>query len=208
MPNVAQAVESMQAFQQLKTRLLDDNDTVTISGKRYIKRSGWRKIALAFNISVEITSIEHETRDGIYIVRARAKATAPSGRVSEEIGACDSSEFSGAIAATVHNIETKAATRAINRAISNLVGGGEVSAEEFIEQRQETDDIGEMINRIKWNKNNDGSLWAYTLNKDGSKIPEVETLLALIETAPDKKYIHGGEEFTTDNKYLRRRAKQ
>lgn len=33
--------------------------------------------------------------------------------------------------ATLHNIESKAATRAINRAISDLVGGGEVSAEEI-----------------------------------------------------------------------------
>jgi hypothetical protein len=137
-PNVVEAVSTMRAFQELKSKLLDENDVVEIEGKKYIKRSGWRKIALAFNISTEIVEVSREEKDGKYIVRVKARAIAPNGRVSEEIGVCDSSEFeSGRLKASIHNIETKAATRALNRAISNLVGGGEVSAEEII-----TDDEG------------------------------------------------------------------
>jgi len=124
----------MKAFQELKQKVLDANDTVTISGKQYIKRSGWRKIAMAFNISTEVVKIEREKIDDkTYVVRVIARARAPGGRVSEEAGVCDSTEFErGNLQGTLHNIETKAVTRAINRAISNLVGGGEVSAEEII----------------------------------------------------------------------------
>jgi len=133
-PNVQAALEVMRAFQELKQKVLDANDTVTISGKQYIKRSGWRKIAMAFNISTEVVKIEREKIDDkTYVVRVIARARAPGGRVSEEAGVCDSTEFErGALQGTLHNIETKAVTRAINRAISNLVGGGEVSAEEII----------------------------------------------------------------------------
>ena len=38
-PNVQAALEVMKAFQELKQKVLDANDTVTISGKQYIKRS-------------------------------------------------------------------------------------------------------------------------------------------------------------------------
>jgi len=142
-PNVVEAITSMRAFQELKSKLLDENDVVEIEGKKYIKRSGWRKIALAFNISTEIVEVSREEKDEKYIVRVKARAVAPNGRVSEEIGVCDSSEFeSGRLKASIHNIETKATTRALNRAISNLVGGGEVSAEEII-----ADDEGSSTNQ-------------------------------------------------------------
>ena len=132
-PNVQAALEIMRAFQELKQKVLDANDMVTISGKQYTKRSGWRKIAMAFNISTEIVKIEREKIDNVYVVRVIARATAPGGRISEEAGVCDSTEFErGNLQGTLHNIETKAVTRAINRAISNLVGGGEVSAEEIL----------------------------------------------------------------------------
>ena len=132
-PDVKGALEIMRAFQELKQKVLDANDMVTISGKQYIKRSGWRKIAMAFNISTEVVKIEREKIDNVYVVRVIARATAPGGRISEEAGVCDSTEFErGNLQGTLHNIETKAVTRAINRAISNLVGGGEVSAEEII----------------------------------------------------------------------------
>ncbi|MDG6967382.1 MAG: hypothetical protein JRN58_05200 [Nitrososphaerota archaeon] len=131
-PDVKGAVDVMRQFQALKCDLLAGEDVVLISGKHHVKRSGWRKIALAFNISVSLVDVQREkTADGKYVVRVRARATAPNGRFSEEIAVCDSSEFErGRLEGTLHNIESKAATRAINRAVSDLVGGGEVSAEE------------------------------------------------------------------------------
>ena len=132
-PDVQGALEVMRAFQELKQKVLDANDVVIINGKQYIKRSGWRKIAMAFNISTEIVKIQREKIDNAYIVEVIARARTPMGRISEEIAVCDTTEFErGNLQGTLHNIETKATTRAINRAISNLVGGGEVSAEEII----------------------------------------------------------------------------
>jgi hypothetical protein len=137
-PNVEGTVEAMNEFQKLKQKVLNANDTVTISGKQYIKRSGWRKIAMAFNISTEIVKIEREKIDDTYVVRVIARAKNIGGRVSEEAAVCDSTEFErGNLQGTLHNIETKAVTRAINRAISNLVGGGEVSAEEIVKGPEE-----------------------------------------------------------------------
>ena len=132
-PDVQGALEVMRAFQELKQKVLDANDVVTINGKQYIKRSGWRKIAMAFNISTEVVKIQREKIDNAYVVEVIARARTPMGRISEEAAVCDTTEFErGNLQGTLHNIETKAVTRAINRAISNLVGGGEVSAEEII----------------------------------------------------------------------------
>jgi len=138
LPNVELAKKAMLQFEKIKSEILNDTDTVIIAGKKYIKRSGWRKIALAFNITTEIVKIEREKIDDKYIIRVIARAKAPNGRISEEVGICDSSEFNkGELKFTYHNAETKATTRAINRAISNLVGGGELSAEEIIEGPEE-----------------------------------------------------------------------
>jgi hypothetical protein len=137
MPNVQMTIEVMRLFQEIKEKVLDDNDIVFIGNRKYIKRSGWRKIALAFNITTEIKEIQREKIDDKYVVRVVARAIAPNGRISEEVGISDSSEFTGNLKASMHNIESKAVTRAINRAISNLVGGGELSAEEILEGPEE-----------------------------------------------------------------------
>ena len=138
-PDVDAAIESMKAFQSLKAKLLGQDDTIMISKKQYIKRSGWRKISLAFNIATEIVQVERTEQEGKFVVRVRARAKAPNGRVAEDLGVCDSSEFErGNLTPTLHNVESKAATRAINRAISDLVGGGEISAEEIIQGEEKS----------------------------------------------------------------------
>ena len=235
-PNVQAALDVVQAMQDIKARLLDENDVVEIQGKKYIKRSGWRKVALAFNISTEIVSVEREKIGDIYVVRVRARASALIGkgiiRISEEVGVCDSSEFTGNLKPTLHNIEAKATTRAINRAISNLVGGGELSAEEIIQGSEETvSQNGErsngsatngirdietpdstvknafemVIEKIPWRENENGTRWAYIRNKDGSISPEVEALLTMIKSNPEGTYTLNGKEYTADDKYLRER---
>ncbi len=137
-PDVEGTISALGKFLELKEKVLQKDDAMVIAGKKYIKRSGWRKIALAFNISTEIISVERDYSSNLKIVHVKARATAPNGRVSEEIASCDSTEFDSRVRFSVHNLETKAATRAINRAISNLVGGGEVSAEEITQGNDET----------------------------------------------------------------------
>jgi len=136
-PDVKGTIETLGKFLELKEKVLQKDDVIVIAGKKYIKRSGWRKIALAFNISTEIVSVDRDYVSNLKICHVKARATATNGRVSEEIASCDSSEFDSKVKFSIHNLETKAATRAINRAISNLVGGGEVSAEEIIQGEEE-----------------------------------------------------------------------
>ena len=190
-PNVVEAVSTMRAFQELKSKLLDENDVVQIEGKKYIKRSGWRKIALAFNISTEIVEVSREEKDGKYIVRVKARAVAPNGRISEELGVCDSSEFeNGRLKPSIHNIETKATTRALNRAISNLVGGGEVSAEEI------ADDEGSQPQESQPQPQSQGSQPQQTINIQWkqSRNPNIEYTPASTAVALAKQIENNGGE--------------
>lgn len=139
LPDVDKAARAMVLFQELKKRVLDSDDVQTISGKAYIKRSGWRKIAFAFNVDTQVVSVEKELLDAPkgWTVTVKARAVSPGGRIAEDVATCDAEEIKKSrMEPTLHNIETKAATRAINRAISDLVGGGIVSAEELNEAEQ------------------------------------------------------------------------
>ena len=163
--SVAQLYEN---FEEMKSQILDvDGDTQKIGGSRFIEKSGWRKIATAFNLSVEVIEERREVIDGVVIYTIKSKAEAPNGKSSTEIAKCASNEsnhmdYLGDSKQEVekstehsvddedvlkvdgkwrrlkeprevndHNIAATAATRSKNRAISDCVGGGEVSAEEI-----------------------------------------------------------------------------
>ena len=111
--------------------LLNDDDYAVIKGRKHRKRSGWAKLRKAFAINTEII---RERRleigdDWGYLITVRASH--PSGRFEEADGAIMASELvNGNIEPTVHNIRAKALTRAKNRASSDVLGAGVVSAEE------------------------------------------------------------------------------
>lgn len=134
-PIVRQAVsaevmkEQMRQFQNLKASLLDKSDIATIQNKPFIKRSGWRKLALAFNLSDEIIKEEKEVIGDEFEWRIWVKAWAPNGRFSTGIGGCCSDERD--FAHLRHDVYATAHTRAKNRALSDLIGSGEVSWEEL-----------------------------------------------------------------------------
>lgn len=131
-PDIKQTKASIEAFDQLKNNLLElGKDKVVIGDKLAITRAGFSKIALAFNISTSIVKIERTNTDSDYIVYAVARATAPNGRYAEGNASCSASEFTNKIQATIHNVDSKAVTRATNRSIANLVGGGILSKEEL-----------------------------------------------------------------------------
>ncbi len=120
----------MKLFQRMKASLLDKNkDIATISGEPYIKRSGWRKFALAFNISDEIIKEERDVFGDDFTWRIWVKAWAPNGRSVVGIGACSSEERE--FAHLQHDVYAVAHTRAKNRALSDLIGSGEVSWDEL-----------------------------------------------------------------------------
>lgn len=161
-------------FEEVKSDLLSKEDRQSISGNVFITKSGWRKIATAFNISSKIIEEKRVVEDDI-VVRwmAKSSATAPNGVSATQVGMSASNESNymemlldksdaekGTTISDVainhdlileevalvdgafrrikqphevsdHDIIATAATRAKNRAISDLVGGGEVSAEEL-----------------------------------------------------------------------------
>ena len=68
--------------------------------------------------------------DGDWGTKVTYRAQSPSGAFADGDGACMVSEKHGK-SGTVHNVRSHAHTRAFNRAVSNLVGFGEVSADEL-----------------------------------------------------------------------------
>ena len=118
------------AFEAMKARLLVDDDYQAIAGKRYIKRSGFRKIAVYFGLSDRILEQERIDReDKSFTWRFVVEVRAPNGRTSVGAGMCDSNERK--FAHLEHDVLATAHTRAKSRAISDIVAGGAVSAEEM-----------------------------------------------------------------------------
>lgn len=130
-----EVLAAWQQFQELKRSLLTLDDYQEIQGRARIKKSGWRKIAAAFGISDQILREErreHGTpgQPGYYFVwEITSRAIAPNGRYADAVGSCASNERR--FAHTDHDVRAVAHTRSKNRAVADLVGGGEVSAEEI-----------------------------------------------------------------------------
>lgn len=159
--NIDEVVEMYNQFEEIKSKLLDRSDLTEIQGKPHVNKSGWRKIATAFNVSVELVDSEIWVEDGVVKAKAVARASASNGKTATAGAMCASNESNHMVAlenhpektdpqdedvyrvdgkwrvlmdpkeVNEHNVISIAETRAKNRAISDLVGGGEVSAEEM-----------------------------------------------------------------------------
>src|SRR5439155_12988301 len=116
-------------IQELKAKLITAKDKITIQGKPYILKSGWRTLAFAFNLSDEVVYHEKEEKDGVITWRIHTRVTAPNGRSVVGVAACSSNERR--FAHPSHDVYAMASTRSKNRAISDILGLGEVSAEEM-----------------------------------------------------------------------------
>jgi len=138
----AQMVEGLRLYRELQHALDQQmpDALLVLDGKTFRKKQAWRAMAIAFNLTVQAVTAEADERtvvgileDGSenYAYRVTYKATAPSGRSVTGDGMCTAAEKSrGKLRASEHNVRSHAHTRAFNRAVSNLVGFGEVSAEE------------------------------------------------------------------------------
>ena len=136
--DVREVKATMDTYQQGLRSILDDSDWQNTGDGRFVKKSGWRKIATWFGLSVSITSQRVERDEEGMPLRASviARATAANGRYSEGDGHCsvDERRFSGPRgnkSKLENDLIATATTRAKNRAISDLVGMGAVSAEEI-----------------------------------------------------------------------------
>lgn len=155
-------------FEEMKEGLLKKGEDTTTIGKgksksTFVNKSGWRKIATAFNVSVEVVQKEKEVSDGVLTWRVLARAVAPNGKTAESWSTCASNEsnhmeylqsvgddekkqddvfkvdgkwrrLKDPREVNEHDILATSETRAKNRAISDLVGGGSVSAEEVTKE--------------------------------------------------------------------------
>ncbi|MBQ6512075.1 hypothetical protein [Methanobrevibacter sp.] len=151
MVDVDGAAAFMDNYQELVKALLDDEEDYQ-GGKK--KKSAWRKLATAFNISDCVVEKEIIREDNYQIISAffMVKCTLPNGRSC--IGVGDASifdkirysstkkheadketpsnfELRGRFTNAEHDVIATAHTRAKSRAIADLIGAGEVSAEEL-----------------------------------------------------------------------------
>lgn len=84
-------VAAQDAYQEVCRKLLDANDIQVIGQKEFKKRSAWNKLSVAFGVSTEVLRTTHERNERGRIIRTECvvRATAPNGRFSDGIGACD-----------------------------------------------------------------------------------------------------------------------
>ena len=123
------ARNAMVTYQRICQSMLEPGDLQKIGDKQFKKKSAWRKLARAFSISDEIVKEEHEVTEKYEVWRIHVRAFTQSGRSAIGVGACSSRERQ--FSHVDHDLYATAHTRAKNRAISDLIGSGEVSAEEM-----------------------------------------------------------------------------
>lgn len=130
-PMAAQA--AIAEYEALKAAIIRPGDVQKIQGRDFLKKSFWRRVATCFGLSLELVSETrgHDEKGGLFY-SVIYRAVAPNGRVMTADGYCSQSE-QGRGGWPEHNVRATAHTRAKNRAISDLVGGGEVSADELTE---------------------------------------------------------------------------
>lgn len=128
------------AYDAAVSSLVGPNDVQVEGGRTFKKKSAWRKLARHFCLDTSLVR-ESLRRDGeTFTAIVVMRASAPWGQSCEAIGACGSDEQSGRRKITTADALATAQTRATNRAISDLIAMGEVSADEVTrgqpEQRQ------------------------------------------------------------------------
>jgi hypothetical protein len=157
---VEQALARWDAYQELTRKLLDPTDYQATGQKRFKKKSAWRKYANAFHLSDRVVHEEIVRDDDGWprYARVRVAAAYPDGRSAEADHECHITErccprsrgnpcsksgwdkrhicCQAGCDGRTHwshpgDIPATALTRAKNRAISDLIGAGEVSAEEM-----------------------------------------------------------------------------
>ena len=129
--DVDTALREWEAYQELTEKLLDESDYQQTKNGSFKKKSAWRKYGRAFKISDKILEKEIVRDEEGRVISADfvVRAWTQDGREGEGIASCDkweNKQFN-----KNHDIISTAHTRAKNRAISDMIGAGEVSAEEL-----------------------------------------------------------------------------
>jgi len=106
--------------------ILSDKDFADVNGRIEITRDGALKILSSLPISYEITTLEQEIKPEYAKVSVRLSLEFHKTgitRTTEGIGICEKWELENSRSYSLHNLITKAETRAIKRAIETALGG-------------------------------------------------------------------------------------
>ena len=138
--NGEQFAESFRTYQALQAAIdaAMPSEIVLIKNTPYRKKGYWKALRAAFNLTVECVHderVEVTMPDGAidWGWNVRYRASAQNGSFVDGDGSCFATEKVSSFSpnATEHNVRAHAHTRASNRAISSLVGFGEVSYAEM-----------------------------------------------------------------------------
>jgi len=134
-PALAQQQKLAAAYDAACASLIGDNDVQKEGARTFKKKSAWRKLARHFNISTGVVRVERDMVGDNFLATVIVRATGPWGQSAEAVGACGTDEAVGRRVITIADSIATAETRATNRAVSNLIAMGEVSAEEIGERK-------------------------------------------------------------------------
>lgn len=161
---VATIREAFTDYQAVKNAVITAEDIQDIGSRKFVKKSGWRKLAVAMGVSAELQTRTYDRDEQGRVIQAEVivRAIAPNGRSMDGMGICDYRERCCPRAYATdavckngskyhthctlecdgfnhfskpqHDLPATAFTRALNRACSDLFGFGEVSAEEVTDR--------------------------------------------------------------------------
>jgi hypothetical protein len=138
-PSAASATMRLKTYREIQ-RAFDremPDAIMEIQGKKFRKKSYWRAIGTEYLLNLEVVSEGFtELADGDWKYDFVCRATSPNGRFADGDGTCTASEKvdrngNPTKMQTHHNVRSHAKTRATNRALTDLVAFGEVSADEL-----------------------------------------------------------------------------
>lgn len=110
---------SLEEQRNIIHTLLEKTDIISIKGKKYINKRGYRKIALCLNISTQVVK-EARIVDGENIIYDfTVRAVTALGRYAEASASCSSDERD--FNHLQNDVRATSQTRATNRAISDLI---------------------------------------------------------------------------------------
>jgi len=125
-----QLEKRFKEYQDIKKKILTQDDVVKIGDNEYIKKTGRTKFEVAFNLTTRILEERKEvspTDPSKFAYHFTVECKADNGRVIQDVGTCDNSEKPSV---AEHIIRAMAKTRATSRAVFEMIGAGDISAEE------------------------------------------------------------------------------
>ena len=123
-------VEFYKQYEDIKKKLLTENDYVIINGVKTIAKSGWFKLGVAFNLDTLIINEQRRvSEDSIITWEIAVQCRAPNGRLVQEVGVCDDGPRDRKDVAE-HVVKAMAMTRATERAYIKMLGSPDSAAED------------------------------------------------------------------------------